>query len=456
MTQTAAKNQSYADGFLALAQVLNGHASAGQAPSWAQELRDTAWSTFQRLGFPTARRGNERWKYTSVRPLAAARFSIPLELDPDSGANIQDVKRLAPWHDDWTNLVFVDGLFSPELSTGDPINQTAAAGSLALSLDGNSIVQQHLGRYTGLDDDGLPALNTAFLRDGAFIHVPRGINAGSVLNLIYLTTPRSQPKAVFPRTLIVAEPNSSVTINESYVSMSDLGHFTNAVTEIVLEDGVNVEHNQLVNEGTNAYHVGHTRVHQSQDSAFSSSSFAIGSALARIDFQVTLNGPGSSCNLDGLYLTKDSQHVDNLINIDHASPDTTSNLRYKGILDGNSRAVFGGTVLVRKDSQKATAHQSDKNLLLSDEAEVDSKPSLLIYADDVQCGHGATAGNIDPIALFYLRSRGLDHETASKFLIHAFAGEIIQSVTLEPLRDFLDQLFQDELPAASIKIGVAQ
>jgi Fe-S cluster assembly protein SufD len=254
----------------------------------------------------------------------------------------------------------------------------------------------------------------------------------------------------------VAEPNSSVTINESYVSMSDLGHFTNAVTEIVLEDGVNVEHNQLVNEGANAYHVGHTRVHQSQDSAFSSSSFAIGSALARIDFQVTLNGPGSSCNLDGLYLTKDSQHVDNLINIDHASPDTTSNLRYKGILDGNSRAVFGGTVLVRKDSQKATAHQSDKNLLLSDEAEVDSKPSLLIYADDVQCGHGATAGNIDPIALFYLRSRGLDHETASKFLIHAFAGEIIQSVTLEPLRDFLDQLFQDELPAASIKIGVAQ
>ncbi|MCH7712680.1 MAG: Fe-S cluster assembly protein SufD, partial [Chloroflexi bacterium] len=246
-----------------------------------------------------------------------------------------------------------------------------------------------------------------------------------------------------------------VTINESFVSMPDSvgsAHFTNVVTEIVLDEGARVEHHHLVNQGPNAYHVGHIRVSQKRDSTFSSSSFAIGSALARIDIQVTLDGPGSSCNLDGLYLTKDSQHLDNLINIDHASPHTTSNLRYKGILDGDSRAVFGGTVLVRKDSQKATAHQSDKNLLLSDSAEVDSKPSLLIYADDVQCGHGATAGNIDPVALFYLRSRGLDHETASKFLIHAFAGEIIQAVQLEPLREYLDQLFQDEIPAATIKI----
>lgn len=454
MTQTAANFQSYSDGFLALAQESNGH-----VPGWAKELRENAWSAFQRLGFPTARRGNERWKYTSVRPLAAAQFSIALDLEPDSGVDVDDLRRLAPWRDDWVNLVFVDGLLSPVLSTNDPGvtgNHGTVAGSLAKNLPGNSIVQRHLGRYTALDDDGLPALNTAFLRDGAFVHVPRGVAVPSVLNLIYLTTPRAQPKAVFPRTLIVAGSNSSVTINESYVSMSDLDHFTNAVTEIVLEDGARVEHHQLVKQGSNAYHVGHTRVSQNRESAFSSSSFALGSALTRIDIQVTLDGPGSSCGLNGLYLTKGSQHIDNFINIDHASPHTTSNLRYKGILDGESRAVFGGTVLVRKDSQKAMAHQSDKNLLLSDSAEVDSKPSLLIYADDVQCGHGATAGNIDPMALFYLRSRGLDHETASKFLIHAFAGEIIQSVELEPLREYLDQLFQDELPAATIKIGGAR
>ncbi|PKB80052.1 MAG: Fe-S cluster assembly protein SufD [SAR202 cluster bacterium Io17-Chloro-G9] len=455
MTQTAAKFQSYAESFLALTQGFN-----GDVPGWAQELRDTAWSTFQRVGFPTARRGNERWKYTSVRPLAATEFSIPLELGPDSVIAVDDLRRLAPWQDDWVNLVFVDGLFSPVLSAGDPGNHSAVAGTLAKHLAGNSIVQEHLGRYTPLGDDGLPALNTAFLRDGAFIHIPAGVAVPSVLNLIYLTPPRSQPNAAFPRTLIVAGSNSSVTINESYVgmpdSMSESGHFTNAVTEIVLEDGARVNHHQLVKEGPNAFHVGHTRVSQNRDSAFSSSSFALGSALTRIDIQVTLDGPGSSCDLGGLYLTKGSQHIDNFINIDHATPYTTSNLRYKGILDGDSRAVFGGTVLVRKDSQKAMAHQSDKNLLLSDSAEVDSKPSLLIYADDVQCGHGATAGNIDPMALFYLRSRGLDHETASKFLIHAFAGEIIQSVELEPLREYLDQLFQDELPAATIRIGGAQ
>ena len=454
MTQTTAEPQSYSDGFLALTQESNGHLA-----SWVQKLRETAWSKFNQLGFPTARRGNERWKYTSVRPLAAAKFSMPLELDPDSGATVDDLRRLAPWQDDWVNLVFVDGIFSPGLSTGATGSndiQGVAAGSLAQQLSGDSIAQQHLARYTSLEDDGLPALNTAFLRDGAFVQVPNGVAVQSVLNLIYLTTPRAQPKAVFPRTLIVAGTNSSVTINESYVSMpeaADSGNFTNAVTEIMLNDGAQVQHYQLLNQGANANHVGHTRVLQNRDSSFSSSSFAIGSALARIDFQVTLDGPGSSCDLDGLYLTKGSHHVDNFINIDHASPHTTSNLRYKGILDGDSRAVFGGTVLVRKDSQKATAHQSDKNLLLSDSAEVDSKPSLLIYADDVQCGHGATAGNIDPMALFYLRSRGLDHETASKFLIHAFAGEIIQSVELEPLRDFLDQLFQDELPDSTIKIG---
>ena len=298
MTQTAAEIRSYADSFVALAQESNGH-----VPGWAQDLRDTAWSTFKQLGFPTARRGNERWKYTSVRPLAAAQFSIPLDLDPDSGAAAPDLQRLAPWHDDWVNLVFVDGLFSPVLSTGINRDHGAVAGSLAQHMAGGGIIQQHLGRYTDMQDDGLPALNTAFLRDGAYVHVPAGVAAESVLNLVFLTTPRAQPKAVFPRTLIVAGNNSKVRINESYVSMpdsADSAHFTNAVTEIVLDDGAQVEHCRLTNDGPNAYHVGHTRVHQNRDSAFSSSAFAIGSTLARNDFQVTLDGPGSSCTLNGL------------------------------------------------------------------------------------------------------------------------------------------------------------
>ena len=450
MTQTAAKLQSYTDGFIALTQGEN-----GDVPGWARELREHAWSNFKRLGFPTARRGNERWKYTSVRALAATQFPVSLGINPESLPTVQDLRRLAPWQDDWVNLVFVDGRFSPELSTDFTGAKGVVAASLARHLPGSAIAQNHLGRYItfeeGSQEDGLPALNTAFLRDGALVHVPANVDVPAALNLIYLATQRAQPEAVFPRTLVVAEENSRVTINESYVGMAGSAHFTDAVTEIVAGEGAHIQHHRLINEGTEAFHVSHTRVSQHRDSAFTSSCFALGSTLVRNDFQVVLEGLGSSCKLNGLYLTKDSQHIDNLINIDHASPETTSTLAYKGILDGDSRAVFGGTVLVRKDSQKATAHQSDKNLLLSDSAEVDSKPSLLIYADDVQCGHGATAGNIDATALFYLRSRGLDHETASKFLIHAFAGEIIQTVELEPLREYLDQLYQDQLPAAQLR-----
>jgi Fe-S cluster assembly protein SufD len=196
--------------------------------------------------------------------------------------------------------------------------------------------------------------------------------------------------------------------------------------------------------------VGTSRVTQSQDTSFTSVAFARGAALGRNDFQVLLDAPGAFCSLNGLYLTSGSQHMDNLISIDHAKPHGTSRLFYKGILDDRSKAVFGGTVLVRKDAQKTDAQQTDKNLILSDRAEVDSKPSLLIYADDVKCGHGATAGNINKDMLFYMRSRGLDPEAANRILIHAFASEIIETVRLEPLRDYLDQLFTQIVPTTSL------
>ncbi|HIB13507.1 MAG TPA: Fe-S cluster assembly protein SufD, partial [Dehalococcoidia bacterium] len=225
------------------------------------------------------------------------------------------------------------------------------------------------------------------------------------------------------------------------------------VTEIVLEDGAQVEHYRLLLESADAFHVGTSRVYQSKDSTISSASFAKGAAMARQDVQVTLDAPGASCSLNGLYMTSGEQHIDNLINIDHAKPYTKSRLFYKGILDGKSKAVFGGTVLVRKDAQKTDAQQTDKNLLLSRQAEVDSKPSLLIYADDVQCAHGATAGHIDKDTLFYMQSRGLDRETASRILIHAFASQIIDTVELEPLRDYLDDLFLTAMPTASLEFG---
>ena len=249
----------------------------------------------------------------------------------------------------------------------------------------------------------------------------------------------------------MAGRHSKLTVVESYVSLSRGRYFTNALAEIVVGDGAEVEHYRLLMESGDAFHVGTTRVHQGQDSTFSSLSFALGCALARNDLHVFLDAPGSSCFLNGLYMTWGKQHIDNHISIDHVKPHTTSAQYYKGILGGRSRAVFSGKVRVHKDAQKSSARQTDKNLILSEGAEVDTQPSLEIFADDVQCNHGATAGDISHDALFYLRSRGLDLETASSLLIRVFAGEIIDTVRLEPFRAYLDRVTTEALP--SLQLG---
>ena len=449
MTQTSTKLETYRSGFQALQR-----GPAANEPSWLSDLRQHAWSRFTKLGFPTARRGNEKWKYTNVRPLATANFDSEVNGRRDSDTRITNLGRLAPSHDGWLNLVFLDGYFADYLSTGTQKSNGVVVSNLAdaIALD-NPIVQQHLAKHAEVEDDGFTALNTAFLQDGAFVHIADGHEAPAPLHLIFVTTDRERETVSYPRTLVIAGRGARLSLVESYVSLSDSRYFTNAVTELVLEDGAEVDHYRLLLESTEAFHVGTSRVHQGQDSTFRSGSFTKGAALARNDFQVTLDATGAACFLNGLYMTSGTQHIDNLINIDHAKPHTKSRLVYKGILDGKSRAVFGGTVLVRKDAQKSDARQTDKNLLLSESAEVDSKPSLLIYADDVQCGHGATAGHIDQDTVFYMRSRGLDQEMASRMLVHAFAREIIDTVDIEPLRDYLDDLFLGATPTARVEFG---
>ncbi len=443
MTLTASLHEGYAAGFEALR-------AAAPVPSWLAELRAQGWERFNALGFPTARRGNEKWKYTNVRPVAAARLEVPLALDPAQEPALEALKSDAPWDDSWVNLVFVDGVYSPALSSPRSLGDETGAASIGSALNaGDGPLHNHLGQLASVEDDAFVALNTAFLRDGALVQAPPGRDCPAVLNLVYVSTESARPKAAFPRTLVVAGANSRLTVAESYVGPSAGGNLTNAVTEIVLEEGAHVDHYSLLKESPGGYHVGTTRVVQAADSFFASTDCSFGMALGRHDLQVVLDGPGSSCDLKGLYLTSGSQHMDNFINIDHACPHTTSDLFYKGVLDGRSKAIFGGTVLVRKDSQKAKARQTDRNLLLSRTAEVDSKPSLLIYADDVQCGHGATAGHIDPEALFYLRSRGLGLDTARRFLVEAFAREIVDAVKVETLRDFLNQAFIQALPTST-------
>ena len=447
MTQTATRYPQYASDYQALAE-----REAKQ--SWLQQLRAQAWSRFVELGLPTVRRGNEKWKYTDVRPIANVNFEHPLVTEAHSEVKASYLKKVAPWQNDWANVVFIDGRYAPGLSS---IPSTGVyVGSLAEAVDTHQeVVRGHLAQHATFDDDGFVALNTAFLEDGALVQVPSGQASQKVVNLVFLTTQREQPRVTYPRTLVLAGANSEVTVIESYVSLADARFFTNAVTEIVLEEGAQVQHYRLSLESAEAFHVSVSRVYQGKDSSFSSAAFAQGAALGRNDFQVVLDAPGANCILNGLYLTTGTQHMDNFITIDHAKPHGTSRLLYKGILDGHSRAVFGGNVTVRKDAQKTDALQTDKNLLLSEEAEVDSKPSLLIYADDVKCGHGATAGHIDQDTLFYMRSRGLDVETASRILVQAFASEIIDKVALEPLRRFLTDLFEAAIPITRLQFGGA-
>ena len=420
MTTRTISNHRYHEDHLALA-------AASPGPAWLTDLRAAGWERFSELGFPTARRGNERWKYTAVAPISRVGFAFP--------------------------FFNAKGAEEGELDFG------FSAISANSAFDENEgEIRRHLGSLAPMQDDGFTALNTAFLNDVAVIRVPDGDDEPLAVHVNHGGLPDldgDQRYARHPRTLIIAGRNANLTVVETYTGPRGPRYFTNAVSEIVVGEGANVDHYRLLDESPEAFHVGTTRVIQQRDSSFSSASFALGTSLARNDFAVTLDGPGAFCSLNGLYYTAHGQHIDNLISIDHAQPHCTSRLNYKGILDGNSRAVFGGEVMVRRNAQKSDAQQTDKNLLLSEDAEVDSKPSLMIYADDVQCAHGATAGQIDGQTLFYLRSRGLDLETASRMLVQAFAREIVDTVKPETLRNYLESLFDRSIAVKGLPVVFA-
>ena len=410
---------------------------------WLRDLRREAIARFRELGLPTAREGNEPWKYTNVAPIAKTDFAFARDGARPEGFSLPSI---APEDDDWTTLVFVNGSHlskAPRVETPrrgvstTPLLATTIAEALTTDED---TVRRHLAQHAAPDYDGFTALNTAFLRDGAFVRAPREESIAVPVHVVFAAGNAEQPTVSYPRTLVVAEPLSQLTIIETYAGAPGARYFTNAVTEIVLGEGAHVDHYRLLLESPQAYHVGVTRVYQGRDSVFSSTSFTAGAALGRNDFKVLLDAPGSSCKLYGLYVTGGTQHIDNYIAIDHAKPHATSRLYYKGILDGKSRAVFGGTVYVRPGADKTDAYQEDKNLLLSAEAEVDSKPSLEIYADDVKCGHGATAGAVAEEAIFYMQSRGLDEQTAMRLLIQGFASEILDRVQVGSLRAHLEGL----------------
>ena len=434
MTLAAATGEKYAADFKALTE-------SRPVSDWVSELRQSGWDHFDSIGFPTARRGNELWKYTNLAALDQGKFGFQFD-EPDA-VEPDVLQERAPWSDDWSTLVFIDGRYSESLSqvsSGDGVqvrNLSDAANSESL--------RTNLGTHAAVDENAFSALNTAFLMDGGFVQIPDNREDTSPIHLLFVTTPGGS-RAIYPRTLVVSGINSRATVIESYISLGDEGGFTAPVAEYVLNSGAGIEHYRVLVENEETFHIGTTRVYQLDNSTFTSTSFALGPKIGRNDVHVLLDAPGAECTLNGLYLTTGDQHMDNHISTTHAKPHGTSHQFYKGVLSGNSRAVFSGRVLVEKDAQKTQAFQKDLNLVLSHGAEIDTKPSLEIYADDVQCAHGATAGHTDPEALFYMQARGIDEVTAQAMLMRGFASEIVDMISVDGLQDYVHGVVEEVIP----------
>ena len=423
--------------------------SNGVAASWLAPIREQAWAKFSKLGFPTARRGNERWKYTNLAPLAKVDFRLARP-DVSKAPDFPEIKAVAPWDDAWTTLVFLDGRFVNRLSRpggGDVVAMDLAAG-LRARLD---LAEPHLTKVQAVDEDHFTLLNTAFTEDGALIHVPDGA-APTPIHLLFLSSDSKTPQACHPRVLVIAGRNSQANIIETFVSLGDKSqNFTNVVAEYYIDEGAKVSHHRVLMENERSFHMGNTRVYQMRDSAFNSVAFATGQAIGRNDVHVRLDAEGAECNLSGLYMTNNKQHADNNISVTHEKPRGTSHQYFKGILAGQSHAVFSGIVVVKPGAAKTYADQKDMNLLLSRGAEIDTKPSLEILADDVKCFHGATAGHVDQDTIYYMRSRGLDLETAKSMLIRGFASEVAAKVKLHALSRYIEGVTDRLLPQFAIE-----
>jgi Fe-S cluster assembly protein SufD len=423
--------------------------TAAQGPAWLQRLRTATIDRFAELGFPTLK--DEEWRFTNLAPLTRVPFQLAsvFELDrPGTAAFARIVPE--PAKSKSTRLVFVNGRYAPKLSSLRPLPDGTIVDSLAAVLDAHpEWVEPYLARYADYDEHTFVALNTAFLQDGAFVSIAKGKVLAEPIHLVFVSTANGEPAVSHPRNLILAGVNSQATIVESYVGLVTDVYFTNAVTEIIAAENAVLDHYQLQQESTEAFHIATLQVHLGRSSNFASHSIALGGSLARNDVNAVLDAEGVECTLNGLYLATGRQLIDNHTRIDHAKPHCASHELYKGILDGKARGVFNGKIYVHQDAQKTDAKQTNKTLLLSEDAVINTKPQLEIYADDVKCTHGATIGQLAEEAIFYLRSRGIGRAEARSLLTYAFANDIISRIKVEPLRARLEAILLagQQLPA---------
>jgi Fe-S cluster assembly protein SufD len=408
---------------------------ASGAPAWLKDLREGGIARFGDLGFPNMKQ--EAWRFTSVAAIAEGSFELA-----KAPARIPQLEDIGPFllSEAGYRLVFVDGFFQRALSTPFLDDVQSLAHVVTHRQD---LVRQHLGKYAATQDRPFSALNTAFVSDGAFVHVPAKATIAEPIQLLFLAT--GKKVVSHPRNLVVIEREARAAIVETYAALEQDVYWTNAVTEISVGDGARVDFHRVQRESPRAYHVAATQTHQGRDSTVNFHTVAFGGALARHDIGSVMAGPGGTLILNGLYLLAGEQHADHHTTIDHAADHCESHEYFNGVLDGKSRGVFTGRIIVRPGAQKTDSKQTNNNLLLSTDAHADSQPQLEIYADDVKCTHGSTVGPLDPRALFYLRSRGVDEHEARRLLTYGFAAEILGRMDVAPLRAQLDRIVRSRL-----------
>ena len=445
MITASAQLESYLESFSEF-----GKTAAGHKLPWLRKRREDAFARFCEVGFPTTH--DEDWRFTNISVLAKTPFRLP------AGSLHISKADLAPWlvTEAACQLVFVDGRFNRELSSLGSLPAGVTVSSLAETIRTNpEAIEAHLGHYLDIQRDAFSALNTAFAEDGGYVHIRKGAVLEQPIHLLFVSTAGDAPVMTHPRNLIVAEDESQAAIVEDYVSLSGGAAFCNTATELVAGESAVVSHYMLEREDRETFNISTLRIQQGRSSNVSTHSVLLGGGLVRNNVHPVLGGEGAECLINGLFIGSGRQHLDNYMLVEHASPHCDSRQFYNGILDGSSHGVFHGRIIVHKDAQKTDAKQTNRNLLLSDDAQIDTKPQLEIYADDVKCTHGATIGQIDEVALFYLRSRGIEEVAARKLLLQAFASECLDRMKQESLRAQLEGLIQNHLIGMANALPVA-
>jgi Fe-S cluster assembly protein SufD len=424
------------------------------------DLRAAAYKNFH--GLPTTK--NERWKYTSLRPLTKTAFALPTPWTGDEGTHppvtAGGLRKFAIPDLNCAYLVHVNGQFIPSFSELSNLGKGVTICPLTEALEKHpDLVNAHLGKLIDTEADPFNALNSALLADGIFIHVAKGAHAKRPLHMLNVTTVDTpSPLMTHPRNLIIVDESASITVIEHYVTAPITGkdtgvHLTNAITELFVADHATAHHYMLARESEQAYNISTLKIKQGEKSIVHSHTAILGSAIARNNVHPILAGDDANCLINGLYIAHEHQHLDNDMRVEHAALRGDSRQFYKGILDGHARGVFTGRIVVHEGAQQTDAKQTNRNLLLSDDAQIQARPQLEIYADDVKCTHGATTGQIDPDMLFYLEARGIDRTSAQAMMIFAFAAETFERIELKPIVTLLRNELLARLPGAAAALG---